>query len=67
MTTGITQEWFTTAEAATYAGVSVKTIRRLIAAGKIEASRVTPRSLRISRESLNAHLDANSNRRWVVA
>lgn len=42
------------AEAATYYGVSTKTIRRWIADGRIEGYRVGPRLLRVRVESLDS-------------
>lgn len=46
--------WASLQEAAEYWGVSVKTIRRYIAAGMIDARRVGPRSIRVELESLDA-------------
>lgn len=57
----------TVANAASYVDVSEKTIRRLVAAGKLEASYVTPRTMRISRASLEQLLSANSTAKWGAA
>ena len=42
------------AEAATYYGVSTKTVRRWIADGRIEGYRVGPRLLRVRMDSLDS-------------
>lgn len=44
------------AEAAQHLGVSVKTIRRYIAEGKLPAKRLGSRQIRITREALDALL-----------
>lgn len=46
--------WASLQEAAAYWGLSVKTIRRYIAAGQIEARRVGPRAIRVNLDSLDS-------------
>lgn len=53
------ESFLTIAEAAEIAAVSEKTIRRLIAANKLEATRLTPRTIRIYRFSWDALLEKN--------
>jgi excisionase family DNA binding protein len=47
------RQWKSTAEAAAYAGVSVKTIRRRVLDGTLPAHRVGPRLLRIDTRDLD--------------
>ncbi|WP_151550224.1 MULTISPECIES: helix-turn-helix domain-containing protein [Corynebacterium] len=58
------KQWITLAEAATYVDCSTKTIRRLIAAGDLEAAYLTARTLRVSVRSLQDLLEARSTTRW---
>lgn len=46
--------WASLQEAADHWGLSVKTIRRYIAAGQIDARRVGARAIRVNLESLDA-------------
>lgn len=57
----------TVAEAAEIAAVSEKTIRRLIAASKLEATYLTPRAIRVYRSSFEALLENNRVSRWAAA
>lgn len=59
--------WLTVGNAASFADCSEKTIRRLVAAGELEASYLTPRALRISRASLDRLLAGNSTTQWGAA
>lgn len=58
--------WVTVQEAATYASLSTKTVRRMIDAGTLTATYATPRALRVSLESLKKHLAAHATRREVA-
>ncbi len=44
------------AEAAEYAGINVRTLRRYIAAGRVTAYRMGPRLIRVDRAELDAML-----------
>jgi excisionase family DNA binding protein len=46
--------WVTIADAAYYLGVDARTVRRYIAEGRLTASRIGPRLLRVQRDSLLA-------------
>lgn len=61
------ESFLTIAEAAEIAAVSEKTIRRLIAANKLEATYLTPRAIRIYRSSFEALLENNRVSRWTAA
>ncbi|ANI91248.1 helix-turn-helix domain-containing protein [Dietzia timorensis] len=52
--------WFTVSQAAEYSGTSPITVRRLIERGELEATKFTPRALRVSRASLDALAERNS-------
>ena len=54
-------ELYTVSEAADYLKLSTKTILRLIADGRIIASRVSDRSWRIRRSDIEAYLKTNTN------
>lgn len=54
-------ELYTVAEAADYLKLSTKTILRLIANGKITASKVSDRSWRIKSTDIEEYLKNNSN------
>lgn len=56
--------WLTVANAAAEVDASEKTIRRLVAAGELEATYLTPRAMRISRASLEKLLTGNSTTQW---
>lgn len=56
--------WLTVKDAAVYAGVSEKTIRRLIQSGNLQGTFFTPRALRVSVESLDNLAAANATTRW---
>lgn len=64
---GRATQWFTVANAAVFADCSEKTIRRLVEAGELEASYLTPRAMRISRASLERLLSDNSTTKWGAA
>ena len=49
--------------AADYLKLSTKTVRRLIAQGRLEAFFVTPRSLRVRQRDLDAYIASVSTRR----
>lgn len=57
-------QWLTVANAAEYVDCSTKTIRRLIATGDLQATYLTPRAMRVSVESLDALIKANSTNQW---
>lgn len=59
------KQWLTVANAATLVDCSTKTIRRLVAAGELQATYLTPRSMRVSLESLEALLQARATNQWV--
>ncbi len=48
----VSADWISIARAAAEKSVSVKTIRRMIARGEIEARRFGPRLIRVNRASL---------------
>lgn len=52
--------WLSVATVAERLDMSTKTVRRLIAAGKIDTVRLTPRSIRISEASLAAYIAKNT-------
>lgn len=54
-------ELYTVAEAADYLKLSTKTILRLIADGKITASKVSDRSWRIKNTDIEEYLENNTN------
>lgn len=54
---------FTVAQAAQYLKVSEKTIRRLIHSGKLVASRVGGRSLRLKKSDIDGYLAEHINGR----
>lgn len=54
-------ELYTVAEAADYLKLSTKTILRLIADGKITASKVSDRSWRIKNTDIEEYLESNTN------
>lgn len=60
-------KWVKVPAAATYAGVSEKTIRRLISRGEIQATKPTPRVLRVNLESLDNYLQKHATDQWAVA
>lgn len=60
-------KWVKVPAAATHAGLSEKTIRRLIARGEIQATKPTPRALRVNLESLEAYLQKHATDQWAVA
>ena len=51
-------EWLTVQSAAEYLGVSEKSIRRWIAAGRLSARRAGPRLIRIDSRAIERMLDA---------
>lgn len=55
-TTNPTRRWLSQAEAADYLGITDRTLRRMIAAGKLRAYRLGPRLLRIDLDDLDALL-----------
>lgn len=59
--------FLTITEAAEIAAVSERTIRRLIAANKLEATYLTPRAIRVYRSSFEALLENNRVSRWTAA
>ena len=50
-------DWLDIDQAAEYLGVSVRTMRRYLAGGKLQAHRLTGRLLRFRREELDAYLE----------
>lgn len=60
-------KWVKVPTAAEYAGLSDKTIRRLIARGEIQATKPTPRALRVNLESLDNYLQKHATDQWAVA
>lgn len=50
----ITRKDLTLAEAATFYGVSARTLRRRIAEGRLTAYRIGPRAIRVSADDLEA-------------
>lgn len=58
------KQWLTVANAATLVDCSTKTIRRLVAAGDLQATYLTPRSMRVSLESLEALIQARATNQW---
>lgn len=54
------------AEAAEILAVSVKTVRRYITAGELDAVRLGPRTIRIKAESIDALIDAHPVNAWRV-
>lgn len=62
----IQKQWLTVANAAEYVDCSTKTIRRLVASGDLQATYLTPRSMRISMESLESLLQSRCTNQWAV-
>lgn len=60
----IQKEWLTVANAAEFVDCSTKTIRRLVAAGDLQATYLTPRSMRVSVASLEALIQARATNQW---
>ncbi|BAC18972.1 helix-turn-helix domain-containing protein [Corynebacterium efficiens] len=58
------KQWLTVANAAELVDCSTKTIRRLVAAGELQATYLTPRSMRVSVESLEALIQARATNQW---
>lgn len=58
------KQWLTVANAAAHVDCSTKTIRRLVAAGDLQATYLTPRSMRVSLESLEALIQARATNQW---
>ncbi|MDK8490438.1 helix-turn-helix domain-containing protein [Enterococcus faecalis] len=52
--------WVSVSGIAEEYGLSTRTVYRLIDDGKIEASYVTPRALRVNRESMEALIERNA-------
>lgn len=63
----IRTQWLTVANAADYVDCSTKTIRRLVAAGELQATYLTPRSMRVSLKSLENLLRSHSTNQWGEA
>jgi len=53
-------EWLSISEGADFLGVSVSTLRRYVADGKVQAYRLPGRQLRFKREDLEALLELDS-------
>lgn len=60
-------EIYTVAQTAKYLKVCEKTVRRLIAANRLVASRIGGRSLRIKKEDIDAYLAEHTNKEKGVA
>lgn len=52
--------WVSVSRIAEEYGLSTRTVYRLIDDGKIEASYITPRALRVNRESMEALIERNA-------
>ena len=52
--------WISVSRIAEEYGLSTRTVYRLIDDGKIEASYITPRALRVNRESMEALIERNA-------
>jgi len=52
----VQSDWLGIDGAAAYLGVSVRTVRRYLATGKLQAHRLSGRGLRFRREDLDAYL-----------
>lgn len=59
VTANPTRRLVSIAASAEILGISTKTVRRLIAAGELEAVRVGRRTIRIRTESINRMIDAH--------
>ena len=53
---GVEQEWFSPKEAARRMGLSLRTVRRLIKAGRLRTSRIG-RALRISESAIDRFME----------
>ncbi|WP_107706155.1 helix-turn-helix domain-containing protein [Nocardioides allogilvus] len=65
-TTTVPRRLVSLAEAAEILAVSVKTVRRYIAAGELDAVRLGRRTIRIKAESIDALIDAHPVNSWRV-
>ncbi|MGV0396841.1 excisionase family DNA-binding protein [Corynebacterium suicordis] len=65
-TTSNAAVWLSVADAAEYMGASQKTVRRLIANSKLQATYFTPRTLRVNRESIDQLASDNLAGAWAV-
>lgn len=60
MSQNTARRWVSVSEIAEEHGLSKRTVYRLIEGGKLEASYITPRALRVNRASMEALLERNA-------